>query len=123
MPHSEAWFSRSPVGELASGAESVFVTHVESPVLFFCRQLAYEEIFKALQEMIDTHVDLIKAEAPDGNPISGPDQCVLVFSLIRNRWCRGRILSYQRNADFKPINAKVCRICSSFSSLQLNQIY
>lgn len=103
-------------GAAAAAAQqsAVLVTHVESPVLFYCRLLAeHEEAFGRLQAKIDAQIETDGSSAHQSMPNihggqGGRNLVVLVYSTIRDRWCRGRLLSYQANSvDGTPINAKV----------------
>lgn len=104
----------------AAQQSAVLVTHVESPVLFYCRLLAeHEEAFGRLQAKIDAQIETGgSAHQPMPNIHGGRNLVVLVYSTIRDRWCRGRLLSYQANSvDGTPINAKVCLI--DFGSVEI----
>ena len=100
-------------GAAAAQQSAVLVTHVESPVLFYCRLLAeHEEAFGRLQAKIDAQIETGggggSAHQTMPNIHGGRNLVVLVYSTIRDRWCRGRLLSYQANSvDGTPINAKV----------------
>ena len=94
----------------SNGPKLVQVTHVESPVLFYCRLLSDEDKFQALQDKINR---LIQVQSFPDKDVSlptfdGANKYILVYSSILDRWCRGQLLSYQSNKDQKPIIAKVC---------------
>ncbi|KAI2797385.1 Tudor domain-containing protein 6 [Blomia tropicalis] len=95
------------MAEPLANRQSVLITHVESPILFYCRFVTDEEQFSTLERKILEHVNSVELSVPNIEELVEPKKYILVYSVIRQRWCRGRVLSYQCNSELKPINAKI----------------
>lgn len=93
--------------ELVNG-ESVVVAHVESPVRFYCRLETDEPGFHQLNDVIGRQVTTGHKQLPDLLEAECLHQPILVYSSIRDRWCRGKLLSFHRNKLNSPAYAKVC---------------
>lgn len=91
-----AQFNRLQIGrrgrELLDN-QSVFVTHIENPSLFFCRLVTEDEDFARLQALIESVVDQRDEKEADLSAARASDKIVLVYSTIRKAWCRGVIIS------------------------------
>ena len=105
-PDDEALFG-GILPELGNSHESVVVTHVESPVRFYCRRTLESEKFSTLQRNIVQSVDSQLGETFPDLSDGANLKFILVFSTIRNKWCRGRVLSYHLNVNNRPLFAKV----------------
>ncbi|OTF83809.1 Tudor domain-containing protein, partial [Euroglyphus maynei] len=88
--------------------ETVIVTHVNSPTLFYCRIEQDIERYEQLKQLIRQHIDSEPHSMPDlTKRNSGSIISALVYSDIHNDWCRARLISMKLDHNHKPICAKV----------------
>ncbi|KAH7641646.1 tudor domain-containing protein [Dermatophagoides farinae] len=99
--------------------ESVIVTHVNSPTLFYCRVEQDVERYEQLTKLIRQHIDSEPHSMPDlirRNSVSGSVILALVYSDIHKDWCRARLISMKCDRNHKPICGKVLLI--DFGSIE-----
>lgn len=104
-----------------SDYESVIVTHVDNPTLFYCRIEQDIERYEQLKQLIGQHIDSEPHSMPDLFRCRNSSTSItaLVYSEIHNEWCRARLISMKIDRNHKPICAKVnTSMFISFHSLR-----
>lgn len=96
--------------ESLSNDSLVKVTHVDSPVRFYCRLVADDESFGQLNDLIAKHVASKQTDSSIGDLLL--DEQVLIFSSVHNCWCRARLLNSYQDVKSPPSVVKVSLICS-----------
>ncbi|XP_027194869.1 uncharacterized protein LOC113789520 [Dermatophagoides pteronyssinus] len=101
-----------------SDYESVIVTHVDNPTLFYCRIEQDIERYEQLKQLIGQHIDSEPHSMPDLFRCRNSSTSItaLVYSEIHNEWCRARLISMKIDRNHKPICAKVWLI--DFGSIE-----
>ena len=102
-----AQFNRLEIGRRGREVldhQTVVVTHVENPSLFFCRLLTEDEEFNRLQCIISQLVEQRQENDSYASPTAAQNKIVLVYSGIRKGWCRARIISSVQSSIAKVIS-------------------